>query len=60
MEKCPDDLGDKEEEEKTETENEFVIHRDITKNETETNQDNLNKVIEESPNNSIFTMCDDF
>ena len=33
----------------TETENEGVIHRNITENETETNQDTLNKEKEECP-----------
>ena len=38
-------LDDEEGEETTETENESVIHRDITENEAETNQDTLNMVI---------------
>ena len=41
-------MDDKEGEETTETENEGVIHRYITENETENNVCNLKKVIEES------------
>ena len=60
IDECPDDLDGEEWEETTETENELVIHRAITENETETNRDTLNKVIKEFPDNLILPTCDDF
>ena len=41
---------EKEGEKTTKTENEGLIHRDITEKKKENNQDTLNKEIEESPN----------
>ena len=49
IDEFPDDLDDDEKERTAENENEGVIHRDITKNETGTNWDTTKMVIEELP-----------
>ena len=48
-EEFPGDPDDKEGDEATGTENKGVLHRDMAKNEIETNWDTLKKLIEKCP-----------
>ena len=52
MEKCVNNKEDDKKEITSENEDEGVIHRDITEYKKETNQDTLDKVIEESPDDT--------
>ena len=53
-------LDDEYREETTEIANKAVIHRDITESETETNQDTLNKVIEDFPDDTSRVNMEEF